>query len=213
MSDGLFFRFVKTPGNISLPAGISRQYQVFQGAGAPEGDAAFVFDLEASHMRGLTHVRQRSGKAGRLVCQSNAGGGSWTLVTAEGESLARLSGPGLLASSWKLERTDAGADLELRDPAGLGKQIVRTMLNGDTEGLALLQDGVPIGAISRRHREEAKGGGGLFAGLKRFVVGRDWVLSLAGADTPSDLVTGDGALALAAFSMTAIVGLELSSAD
>jgi hypothetical protein len=206
-------RFVKTPGSVQLPAGISRQYQVYRGDRLPEGAPDLVFDLDSAHMRGLTLVRQISGEVSRLECQSRTGAGRWDLVATDGCTLAQISGPGLFAGGWKLDFPGKEPGLELRDPASLGKQIVRSMLNGDTEGLVLLLDGEPQGSITRRHRDEPKGGGGFFTSLKRFVAGRDWVLELNGAEMAPQFMERDGVLVLAAFALAAIVSLEMSSSD
>jgi|GEM_PF-6943214 len=212
MPNGISLRFVKTPGSVQLPEGISRQYRVFRGEDALLGEPEVVFDLDKAHMRGLTKIRQKSGEADRLDCRSKVGASSWNLLTAEGRNIARISGPGLLASGWKLELAGVDTGLELRDPVGIGKEIARTMLNGDTEGLALTMAGVPLGAVTRQHRDGSQGSGGFLSGLKRFITGRDWVLELKGKDVPHQLASGDGLVALASFTLAAIVSLEMSSA-
>lgn len=206
METGL--RFVKTPGSLPLPDGVSRQYQVFAGAAAGEPEVSF--DLDTPHMRGTTWVRTQA--AGDLVlsCLEKIGGGRWALQSVQGETLAEISGKGVLTQSWHLSFPGTGPVLELADPESFAERVVRTMLDGEIEGLVLTSNREPVGGLSKQHRST---GGGFLSGMKRFVQGRDWVLDLQRPAMDVVNISTGHRLALLALSLSAIVSLEFSSPD
>jgi len=208
MGEGTALRFVKTPGSLQLPDGISRQYQVFPGAASGEPDVSF--DLDKPHMRGTTWVRTPETNGLVLSCLEKTGGGRWILETAQGITLAEISGKGVLSQSWNLSLGGQGPVFELSDPKSFAEQVVRTMLDGDTEGLVLSSDQEPVGGLSKQHRSS---GGGFLSGVKRFVQGCDWVLDLRGRATDVASASQGHRIALMALSLAAIVSLEVSASE
>lgn len=210
MSADLSLRFVKTPGSVTLPDGVSRQYQVFSGNLADGGAPDVTFDLDQPHMRGLTQVRCGPERRLILACRQKTGAGRWELLTETDEKLAEIAGTGTLTQGWKLSLGSSATAIELVDPQSFGRQIIRTMLDGDADALLLTLVGVPAGSLCKRHRS---GGGGVLKGLKRFVQGRDWVLTVEGSALNAVTAENGDWTALAACALTAIVSLELSKSD
>jgi hypothetical protein len=210
----LNLRFVKTPGSIPLPPGVSRQFKVFSGEESLKGAPAMTFDLDKPHMRGVTSIHLEAGPGWSLECTARAGTGSWDLKSETGVSIGRISGRGSLRKGWKLELPGGGADYELADPDSVARQTVRTMLGGDTEAMVLLESGELAGTLTRKHRDQSQGRkAGLLAGLKRFVTGRDWVLDIQQQNGGRELADRETLIALASLGLVAIVNLDLSTAD
>ncbi|WP_422376132.1 hypothetical protein [Roseibium sp.] len=205
MAEGRELRFVKTPGGMPLPENFKRQYRVFQGQSAENLAPVATFNLEEPHLRGVTEVRRAATDILTLTALQVSGAGRWQLTDEVGEILAEISGRGVLSQGWALSSRGEEPEFELVNPQGLTKQVITTMLEGETEGLVLKKSGNPIGSLTKQHRSM---GGGVLAGLKRFVEGRDWVLKLD--DQP---VGANRELALMSFSLVAIVSLEFSSPD
>jgi len=201
-------RFVKTPGSLPLPEGVGRQYQVFAGAASGEPEARF--DLDKPHMRGTILVRTAAENGLVLSCHEKSGGGRWALHAAQGDILAEIAGKGVLSQSWHLSFPGSGPVLELADPKSFAGQVVRTVLDGETEGLVLTLNGDPVGRLTKQHRPS---GGGILSGMKRFVQGRDWVLELQRPAMEVADMSPDRLIALQALSLAAIVSLEFSSPD
>ena len=103
-----------------------------------------------------------------------------------------------------------GPDFVLADPKSLAKQIARTMLDGETEGLLLTVADQPAGTLTKQHRSS---GGGLLSGLKRFVQGRDWVFKPEQAAMSTIGSERGGLAALSGLALVAIVSLEFNSPD
>ncbi|MCK7612078.1 hypothetical protein [Roseibium sediminicola] len=208
MGKGTRLRFVKTPGSLPLPDGVSRQYQVFAGSAA--GEPELSFDLDKPHMRGTTWVRSPVVNGLVLSCLEKVGGGRWALQTVQGDTVAEIAGKGVLTQSWHLSFPGSGPVLELADPKSFAKQVVRTMLDGETEGLVLTLNQDPVGGLAKQHRSS---GGGFLSGMKRFVQGRDWVLDLQRPAMDVASISTGHRIALLALSLSAIVSLEFSSPD
>ncbi|WP_040440086.1 hypothetical protein [Roseibium aggregatum] len=207
-------RFVKTPGSIPLPPGVSRQFKVFSGEESLDGAPAMTFDLDKAHMRGVTSIHLEAGPDWSLGRTAKVGTGSWDLTSETGVCIGRVLGRGSLKKGWKLELPGGGVDYELADPDSVARQTVRAMLGGDTEALVLLENGVLAGTLTRKHRDQSQGKkAGLLAGLKRFVTGRDWVLDIQQQNGGRELAGRETLIALASLGLVAIVNLDLSTAD
>lgn len=204
MSTSKCLRFVKTPGSMPLPAGFKRQYRVLPDA-AEDGPSLATFNLDQPQLFGRTECSEIASGDLSLLWEKAVGSVSWKLVRDGAETLAEISARGVLSQGWIMTFRGGPEEFELVNPQGLAKQIVTTMLDGETEGLILMQAGAPIGSLSKQHRSK---GGGVFSGLKRFVVGRDWVLSFDRELSDPDLQN-----ACLAFALVAIVSLEHSSPD
>ncbi|ASP32559.1 hypothetical protein [Labrenzia sp. VG12] len=205
MSERRELRIVKTPGSMSLPKNIKRQYQVFAEQSAGRGSPVVTFNLDQPELRGVTEVKRSEASALTLTSQQMTGSGRWQLTDKAGETLAEISGQGLLSQGWVLSCRDAASEFELVNPQGLARQIAKTMLQGETEGLVLKKGDDPIGWLTKQHRSA---GGGVLAGLKRFVEGRDWVLKLDDQSVGADLE-----IAFLTCALVAVVALEFSSPD
>ena len=205
MNSALYLRFVKTPGSVTLPKGFRRQYQVFDGDVSPDKVPRVTFNLDQPQLRGTTEIM--SGALGNLVlrCDKVVGAGLWHLEAKSGERLAEVSGKGVLSQGWHMSLQGGRSTFDLINPDSLAKQMVTTMLDGETDGLVLMQGEGLFGRLAKRHRTS---GGGVFSGLKRFVEGRDWVLEFE--RSPQDAKAEISFLALA---LVAIVSLEFSSPD
>ncbi len=194
-----------------LQDGVSRQFRLFPD-GAPSGeDPEATFDLDQPQIRGVTRVRCRSGELLELICRKKTGAGRWELLTDAGFSLAEVTGHGALSQGWRLSITGSAGTFELVNPESFGQQVIRTMLDGQTEGLVLTQKGEAVGSLVKRYRSS---GGGLLSGLKRFVQGRDWVLDMRQvSEVPESMAGPRGRVILAAFALVALVNLDLSAPD
>jgi len=205
MSKGLRLRFVRTPGSMPLPDGFKRQYRVFAGE-ATSGDAPeATFNIAEPHLRCRTEVE--IGDLGNCIlsCEQTTGAGLWQLVRDTGEPLAQITGHGVLSQGWRLCCSPGNETFELVDPKSLAKQMLTTMMDGETDGLVLLQGEDRAGSLSKQHRSQ---GGGVLSGLKRFVEGRDWVLQLEERPAQADRLPQ-----LMALSLVALVALEMSAPD